>query len=58
MSRNENGMKTVYVNKPRATNNRQKEKMKYIGQDCLTTKEPQEELDTKTKVEPNLQTLV
>jgi len=30
--------------------------MKYTGQDCLTTKEPQEELHMKTKVELNLQT--
>ena len=29
--------------------------MKYSGQDCLTTKEPQEELNMKTKVELNLQ---
>jgi hypothetical protein len=39
-------MKTVYENKTRTIINEQKEKMK----DCLTTKEPQEELNMKTKV--------
>ena len=29
--------------------------MKYTGQDCSTTEEPQEELNLKTKVELNLQ---
>jgi hypothetical protein len=29
--------------------------MKYSGQDCLTTKEQQETLNMKTKVELNLQ---
>jgi hypothetical protein len=50
-------MKSVYENKPRAihVNNEQKENMKYTGQDCLTTKEPQEELNMKTIMEPNLQ---
>jgi len=43
--RNENRMKTVYENKPRAISNEQKEKMKYTVQDYLTTKEPQEELN-------------
>jgi len=33
-SRNENKMKTVYVNKPRAIINEQKEKMQYTGQGC------------------------
>jgi hypothetical protein len=53
MPRNENGMKTVYENIPRAINNEQKEKIKYTGQDCITTKERQEALDMKTKVELN-----
>jgi hypothetical protein len=39
MPRNENTMKTVYENKPRAINNEQKENMKYTGQDYLTNKE-------------------
>ena len=55
MPRNENRMKTVYEDKPRAISNEQTEKMKYTGQDCLTTKEPQEELNMKTKVELNVQ---
>lgn len=55
MPRNENRMKTMYENKPRAINNEQKEKRKYTGQNCLTTKEPQEALNMKTKVELNLQ---
>jgi len=50
-ARNENRMKAVYKNKARAIINEQKGKMK----DCLTTKEPQEELNMKTKVELNLQ---
>jgi hypothetical protein len=52
--RNENRTKTIYENKPRAVNNDQKEKMKYTGQVCSTTEEPQEELNMKTKVELNL----
>jgi len=53
--RNENRTKTIYENKPRAISNKQKEKMKCTLQDCLTTKEPQEERNMKTKVELNLQ---
>jgi hypothetical protein len=53
--RNENKMKTLYENKTRAVNNEEKEKIKYTGQDCLTTKEPQEEINMKTNVEFNLQ---
>jgi hypothetical protein len=55
MPRNENRMKTMYENKPRAVNNDQKEKRKYTGQICSTTEELQEELNMKTKVELNLQ---
>jgi hypothetical protein len=43
--RNEYRMKTIYENKPRVINNDQKEKMKYTGQVCSTTEEPQEELN-------------
>ena len=53
--RNENRMKIVYENKPRAINNEQKEIMRYTRQDCLTTKKPQEALNMKTKVELNFQ---
>jgi hypothetical protein len=42
MPRNENRMKIVYKNKPRAINNEQKENIKYTGQECSATKEPQE----------------
>jgi hypothetical protein len=55
MPRNENRMKIVYENKPRAINNELKENTKYTGQDCSTTKEPQEELNMKSKVQLNLQ---
>jgi hypothetical protein len=54
-TRNENKMKTLYENKPRAINNEEKEKIKYTGQDCLTTKEPQEEINMKTNLEFHLQ---
>jgi len=39
LSRNDNRMKIVYENKPRAIHNEQKENMMYTGQDCSTTKE-------------------
>ena len=55
MPRNENRMKIVYENKPRAINKEQKENMKYTGQDCSTTNEPHEELNMKTTVRLNLQ---
>jgi len=42
MPRNENRIKILYENKPRALNNEQKENIKYTGQDCSITKEPQE----------------
>jgi transposase len=45
----------LYENKPRAINNEQKEKIKYTVHNCLTTKEPQEALNMKTKVELNHQ---
>jgi hypothetical protein len=48
-------MKAVNENTTRVINNEEKEEMKYSGQDCLTAKEPQEELNMRTKVELNLQ---
>jgi len=55
MPRNENRMKIVYENKPRALSNEQKENIKYTGQDFSTTKQPKEKINVKTKVELNLQ---
>jgi hypothetical protein len=54
-SGNENRMKTVCENKPRAKNNSQKENMMHTEQDCFIIKESQEELNRKTKVQHNLQ---
>jgi hypothetical protein len=55
MPGNENRMKTVCENKPRAKNNSQKENMMHTEQDCFIIKESQEELNRKTKVQHNLQ---
>jgi hypothetical protein len=52
---NENRMKVVCVNKSRVRNNRQKGNKMYSDQDCLIIKEPQEELNRKTKGRHNRQ---